>query len=96
MKYFNQLDEKSLKDPELFYSIGIALFRKRQIDGAIDFFNKGIAVDPNYFEAYYQLALAHINKGNTEEAKKNLQKVIELAPESELAASVKKMLETIK
>lgn len=95
MKYFNQLDEKSLADPKLFYTIGIALFRKRQIDAAIDFFNKCLAVDPNYFEAYYQLALAHINKGDMEEAKKNLQQVIELAPESELAASAKRMLETI-
>ncbi len=95
MKYFNQLDEKSLADPQLFYTIGIALFRKRQIDGAIDFFNKCLAKDPNYFEAHYQLALAHINKGDMEEAKKNLQKVIELAPESELAASAKRMLETI-
>jgi len=96
MKYFKQLDEKRLTDPQLFFDIGIALFRKRKIDMAIDFFNKCLALDPNYVGAYYQLALANINKGNMEEAKKNFRKVIELAPESEQAASAKKMLETIK
>jgi len=42
---------------------------------AIDFFNKCLALDPNNVGAYYQLALANINKGNMEEAKKNFQKV---------------------
>jgi Tfp pilus assembly protein PilF len=39
--------------------------------------------------------LACLNKGDLEEAKKNLKKVIELAPESEKAAIAKRMLENI-
>jgi Tfp pilus assembly protein PilF len=96
MKYFNQLDEKSLKGPDLFYNIGILLFKKRKIDMAIDYFNQCITLDPNYVDGYYQLALAYLNKANMQEAKKNLEKVIELAPDSEKAAIAKKTLETIK
>jgi Tfp pilus assembly protein PilF len=48
-----------------------------------------------YVNGYYQLALACLNKGDLEEAKKNLKKVIELAPESEKAAIAKRMLENI-
>jgi len=95
MKYFKQLDEKSLKDPSIFYNIGILLFKNRQIDMAIDYLEKCIAVDPMYVNGYYQLALACLNKGDLEEAKKNLKKVIELAPESEIAAIAKSMLENI-
>jgi Tfp pilus assembly protein PilF len=53
-------------------------------------------VDPSYVNGYYQLALANLNKSDLEEAKKNLKKVIKLAPESEKAALAKKMLENIK
>jgi tetratricopeptide (TPR) repeat protein len=96
MKYFEQLDEKSLEDPSLFYNIGILLFENRQIDMAIDYLQKCLAVDPRYVNGYYQLALVYLNKGDLEEAKKNLEKVIKLAPESEKAALAKKMLENIK
>lgn len=95
MKYFKQLDEKSLKDPSIFYNIGILLFKNRKIDMAIDYLEKCIAVDPMYVNGYYQLALTYLNKGDLEEAKKNLKKVIELAPESETAAIAKRMLENI-
>jgi len=72
------------------------LFKNGQIDLAIDHLNKCLKLDPNYVNGYYQLALASLNKGNMEEAKRNFKKVIELAPESEQAALAKKMLENIK
>jgi tetratricopeptide (TPR) repeat protein len=96
MKYFELLDETSLEDPSMFYNIGILLFKNRKIDMAIDYLQKCLAVDPMYVNGYYQLALVYLNKGDLEEAKKNLKKVIKLAPESEKAALAKKMLENIK
>jgi len=62
---------------------------------AIDYLQKCLAVDPTYVNGYYQLALVNLNKGDLDEAKKNLKKVIELAPESEKAALAKKILENI-
>ena len=62
---------------------------------AIDYLQKCLVVDPMYVNGYYQLALVYLNKGDLEEAKKNLKKVIELAPESEIAAIAKRMLENI-
>lgn len=96
MKYFKQLDEKTLTDPGTFYNIGILLFKNGQIDLAIDYLQKCLALDPNSIDGHYQLGLANLNKGNMEEVKKNLAKVIELAPESEKAALAKTMLENIK
>jgi len=96
MTYFKQLDEETLTDPGTFYNIGILMFKNGQIDLAIDYFNKCLALDQNYVNGHYQLALVYLNKGNLEEAKQNLEKVIELAPESEMAKSAEKMLESIK
>jgi tetratricopeptide (TPR) repeat protein len=96
MKYLNQLDAKSLESPDIFYNVGLILFKKRKIDMAIDYFNKCITMDPKYVDGYYQLALAYLNKADMQEAKKNLEKVIELAPDSDKAAIAKKTLESIK
>lgn len=96
MTYFKQLDEETMTDPGTFYNIGILMFKNGQIDMAIDYFNKCLALDQNYVNGYYQLGLAYLNKGNLEEAKQNLEKVIEIAPESEMAKSAEKMLESIK
>lgn len=95
MKYFKQLDEESLEDPNVFYNIGILFFGQGQTDQAIDYFKKCTARDANYLNAYNQLAMAYLNKGDMEEAKKNFKKVIQLAPESEMAAQAKEILDSL-
>ena len=95
MKYFEQLDEETLKDPNLFYNMGVLLFEKQQTDLAIENFIKCISRDPKHIDGYYQLAIAYINKGNMEKAKTYLNKVIEIAPESEQAAQAKNMLKVL-
>jgi tetratricopeptide (TPR) repeat protein len=92
MKYFNQLDEESFKDHRTFYNIGVLLFNNNQMDLAIEYFEKCLTRNPNYIDGYYQLALAYLNKGDMEGAKKNLEKIIQIAPESEKAALAKEIL----
>lgn len=92
MKYFNQLDENTLRDPTIFYNIGIILFNENKMEPAIDYFKKCLDRDPGYVNAYYQLGLSYLNQGDMENAKASLNKVIELAPDSEKAALVKEML----
>ena len=95
LKYFQQLDEEALKDHSVFYNIGVLLFNNNQMDMAIDYFKKCLTRNPNYIEAYFQLALAYLNKDDVEEAKKNFQKIIELAPESEQATQAKEILKSL-
>jgi len=95
MKYFKQLEEATITDHSIFYNIGVLLFAKEQMDQAIEYFQKCAARDPNYVDAYYQIALAYLNQGNNEEAKKNLQKIIELAPGSDKAAQAKEILDSL-
>jgi tetratricopeptide (TPR) repeat protein len=92
MKYVKQLDEESIKDPKIFYNIGVIFFNKNRMDMAVDYFKKCVARDPDYVDAYYQLALTYLNKGDMEKARANLQEVIRLAPGSEKAALAKEMV----
>ncbi len=95
MKYFKQLEEETVNDHSIFYNIGVLLFAREQMDQAIEYFKKCTARDPNYVDAYYQMALAYLNQGNNEEAKKNFQKIIELAPGSDKAAQAKEIIESL-
>ena len=95
MKYFKQLDEATVNDHSIFYNIGVLLFAKEQIDQAIEYFKKCTDRNPNYVDAYYQMALAYLNQGNNEEAKKNFQKIIELAPGSDKAAQAKEIIDSL-
>jgi superkiller protein 3 len=96
MKYFQQLDKKTLTDSTLFYNIGILFFKNNQIELAIEYLSKSLDLNPKYVDAYYQMGLANLNKGDMEKAKASFAKVIELAPESEKAAQAKNLLEHIK
>ncbi|MCK4932405.1 MAG: tetratricopeptide repeat protein, partial [Candidatus Aminicenantes bacterium] len=71
-------------------------FKNNQIELAIEYLSKSLELDPKYVEAYYQMGLACLNKGDMEKAKVSFAKVIELAPESEKAAQAKNLLEHIK
>jgi tetratricopeptide (TPR) repeat protein len=95
MKYFKQLDEETVNDHSIFYNIGVLLFAREQMDQAIEYFKKCAARDPNYVDAYYQMALAYLNLGNNEEAKKNFQKIIELAPGSDKAVQAKEIIDSL-
>jgi len=95
MKYFKQLEEETINDHSMFYNIGVLLFAREQMEPAIEYFKKCAARDPNYVDAYYQMALAYLNLGNNEEAKKNFQKIIELAPGSDKAAQAKEIIESL-
>jgi superkiller protein 3 len=55
-------------------------------------FAGAIENDSNSADAYYGLAKAYRNQGKKEQAIEAFEKVIELAPESELAVSAKAML----
>ncbi len=96
MKYFQLLDKNTLTDSTLFYNIGILFFKNNQIELAIEYLSKSLELDPRYVDAYYQMGLASLNKGDKEKAKASFTKVIELAPESEKAAQAKNLLEYIK
>ncbi|MDD5562195.1 MAG: tetratricopeptide repeat protein [Thermoanaerobaculaceae bacterium] len=55
-------------------------------------FDKALAIDPNYPQAYYFLALIDVGDGATAEAKVHLERFLQLAPNDKEANSAREML----
>ncbi len=74
----------SLVDPAAkeHWKKGNSLFEANSFDEAIKEFTDAISVDKNYADAYFNRALAERVNGKLDEAKKDLEKVMELQPDS--------------
>jgi thioredoxin-like negative regulator of GroEL len=83
-------------DATALTNIGIVLMNKKQPGAARDYFTKVIEANPKDADGYYYRGLATIQAGKAKEAKSDLQKVIELAPDSDQAKEAKEYLKSIK
>jgi tetratricopeptide (TPR) repeat protein len=68
---------------------------KKQPAAAIEYFNKAVALDANRYESYYYPGLARVSQGKAKLAKADLEKVIELAPDSAEPKEAKEYLKSI-
>ena len=75
---------------------GIALMNKKQPTAATEYFTRAIALDSNRYEGYYYRGLAAIQMGKAKQAKPDLEKVLQLAPDSNEAKEAKEYLKSIK
>lgn len=86
----------SITDPTIYINMGIAAMNKKQPGVGIDYFTKAIAMDEKRYEGYYYRGLASIQMGKTKQAKPDLEKVLQLAPDSSEAKDAKEYLKSIK
>lgn len=90
-----QLDLTAVNDPVVFYNIGSLFFDQGQSAQAEIYYRQAVDLDPNFADAYMQLGLSLIQQGKMQEAKPHLEKVVELAPESQNAALAQEFLAMI-
>lgn len=90
-----KLPEGSLTMDTLL-NTGIAMMNKKQPTGALTYFNKAIAAEPTSHLGYYYRGLAYVQMNKLKDAKPDLQKVVELAPDSQEAKDAKEYLKSIK
>lgn len=74
------------------YNEAVKFINDRDLDNAIPLLQEAIKLDPNLAEAYYELGMALLNKGNKEGAIKNLEKYLELGSEGEKTSTAKAVL----
>jgi tetratricopeptide (TPR) repeat protein len=84
-KYLDGIDESAIKDPSVFYNLGVSYANAKDNDSAIKYFEKSVAADPKFVDGYYQLAVTYVAKNDTAKAVAAFKKVIELAPNSDSA-----------
>ena len=73
----------SRKIPARRYQLGVLLSAEQDVDGAIAAFEQAVALDPQYANARYFLALGYVEKGEIERAVEQLQVVSDLNPENQ-------------
>jgi len=75
--------------------IGYIYFEKKKYSQAIEYFESAIKMSSYNVEANYYLGLSYDKIGEIEKAREFLSRVIELAPQSELAQEAEKKLKKI-
>ncbi len=80
------------QNPARYYQLGVLQSAAKNIDEAIPAFERAIQLDQNYANARYLLALAYDEKGRAEDAKKQLEAVLNLNPGNEEVTNLIKVL----
>jgi Tfp pilus assembly protein PilF len=81
---------------EMLLNAGIAQMNKKAPAAALPYFTKAIAADEKSHLGYYYRGLAYIQAGKAKDAKADLDKVVELAPNSDEAKEAREYLKSIK
>lgn len=76
-----KIDAKLVRTPQAYTQWGVALTRQGQTDAAIPLFEKAIAVNPLYADAYYRLGMAYKEKGKIKDAQEMIQRAVDRAPD---------------
>jgi tetratricopeptide (TPR) repeat protein len=78
------------------YNEAVKFLNERDIENAIVLLQEAIKLDPLLADAFYELGMAFLNKGNKEKAKANLEKYLELNPQGEKVSIARTVLEVLK
>lgn len=94
--YMAKLPQGTQLDPAIGLNVGIKAFNEGKMDAALKEFNEVIAGNPNLADAYYYRAMVYLNKSQNPQAKADLQKLLELEPDSKFAKDAKDFLKELK
>ena len=97
MALLGRVDETQVKDPNVFFNVGVLFLNQGKQDEAVKYFSKSVDVDPSYVDGYFQRGLAYLGQQKMAESKADFQRVLSLAPAgSPQAETAKKALDSLK
>jgi len=76
--------------------LGLALFEAGMIKDAIEEFQEGVALNQKNVNIRYSLALAQLKDGNKKSALVEFKKIVDLAPESDIALKARDYIKNLK
>ncbi len=94
--YMAKLPQGTKVDPAIGLNVGIKAFNEGKMDVALKEFNDVIAANPSLADAYYYRAMVFLNKSQNAQAKADLNKLLELDPNSKFAKDAKDFLKELK
>ena len=75
-----KIQEARTKDPRYQYNVGLVHLNRGNVDEAIGYLNRALAINPNYYLALNALGLAYFMKGNLQDASSYLQRCLAINP----------------
>lgn len=96
-EYHEQVLEQVPADVDSLLALGVIQFNLGDVDAAEDTWQGAVEADPSLPEPYFNLGFAYLSKEPADNAKANemWQKLIDVAPESELAKTAQSHLDAI-
>jgi Tfp pilus assembly protein PilF len=90
------IDDSKITVPSTLLNIGIGMLNAKKPDQALVWFGKTVARFPDYPDGYYYRGITNLQQGKTDEAKADLTKFVQMAPDAPEAATAKGILEKLK
>jgi tetratricopeptide (TPR) repeat protein len=78
--YIAKLPAGAKLDPNSLLNLGIKLYNEKDLDGALDKFDRVVKDNPELATAYYYRGLTYLALNKSAEAKTDFQKLLELEP----------------
>lgn len=91
-----KLPPDSIKDPGVYVNFGVLLLNQKKPAEAWGYFDQAVRVAPADAESYFYRGLTAVQLKKKAEAKADLEKYLELAPEGAQAADAKELLKSVK
>lgn len=72
--------------------MGIAHYMKEEYNAALMYLNRGIKINPEYYDLYYYRALIYYKRGDFDRALHDLKKVDKLSPDNKKGKELRKLV----
>jgi tetratricopeptide (TPR) repeat protein len=76
LKYLGDAEKKTPNDPQIQYDFGLAYGAMRQPDKSLAYFQKALALKPDYPEAHNAMGALHAEQGRSEEAREAFNRAL--------------------
>jgi tetratricopeptide (TPR) repeat protein len=86
------IDTTQIKDPATLLNLGIAQLNDKKPEQALTYFDKTVKQFPDYADGYYYRGLTQLQLGHADEAKPDLEKFVQMAPNAPEAETARKLL----
>jgi tetratricopeptide (TPR) repeat protein len=94
-QYIAKLPAGTKLDPNAYLNMGIKAFNEGEMDKAFESFDRAVKENPDLADGYYYRGLVWMNRGKKAEAKADLEKFLQLAPDHRYAADAKEFLKSL-
>ncbi len=93
--YMAKLPQGTAVDANALLNLGIDAYNKKNLTGALGYFDRVVQDHPEMAEAYYYRGLVYLQQSKIPQAKADFQKLLDLDPKNAHAAEVREYLKSL-